>query len=214
MHAHRCLTTHASAATGDKSVMRSRTAHSHSTPPLSRALLAVRWLCELGRVAVVASRCLRQFRTYLEDDLFANLHSPRFRARRFGDVSSPCARDGHEPSCPRLAMIRGYCRGALQRRAVGIVSGACPKEDVTAWHPPDVEPPIVGPGDVEAESVVVSICTPGQDLPPARQGILDQSGVIVWVSGVCSNHVLKPSPLHAATHWPRKGQFLRRRQTV
>ncbi len=144
----------------------------------------------LGRVAVVASRCLRQSRTYLEDDLFANLHGSRFRATRLGDVASSCARDGHEPSRARLTMIRGYCCGALQRRAVGIISRACPKEDVTARHTPDVEPPIVGLSDVEAESVVISICTAGQDLPPSRQGILDQSDLIVWVSGICSNHVL------------------------
>jgi hypothetical protein len=70
-------------------------------------------------------------------------------------------------------MIGGDGRSALQRRAVGIVSGACLQEDVTAGHPPDVEPPIVRLGDGEAEPVVVRIGTAGQDPPTTGEGIVE-----------------------------------------
>jgi hypothetical protein len=155
---------------------------------VARCRLGCRPAC--GRVTVVARRGLRCFRTDLEDDLLANLHGPRFRATRLGDVSRPRTRDGHEPGRARLTVIRGDGRGAFQGRAVRIVSRARQQEDMTTRHPPDVEPPIVRLGDVQAESVVVNIGPAGQDLPTTRQGIVEQSRVIVWVSQVCSRHEL------------------------
>jgi hypothetical protein len=143
-----------------------------------------------GQVAVVARRGLRCFRTDLEDDLLANLYGPRFRATRLGDVSRPRTRDGHEPGRPCLTVIRGDGRGAFQGHAVRIASRARQQEDMTTRHPPDVEPPIVRLGDVQAESVVVNIGPAGQDLPTTRQGIVEQSRVIVRVSQVCSRHEL------------------------
>jgi hypothetical protein len=155
---------------------------------VARCRLGCRPAC--GRVTVVARRGLRCFRTDLEDDLLANLHGPRFRATRLGDVSRPRTRDGHEPGRARLTVIRGDGRGAFQGRAVRIVSRARQQEDMTTRHPPDVEPPIVRLGDVEAESVVVRIGTASQDLPPATQRIAEQSRMIIRVSGVRRYHRL------------------------
>ena len=87
-------------------------------------------------------------------------------------------------------MIRGNCSRALQSGTVGMLSGSCLQEDVTARHPPDVEPPIIGPGDVKTEAVVVSIGAAGQDLPTARQGIVDQPSALVRFSRVPSIHGL------------------------
>src|SRR5437870_2696390 len=130
------------------------------------------------------------FWTHLEDFLFTNLYSPWFRATRLGDEPSACARDGHEPSSPSLTMVRGNCSRALQSGTVGMLSGSCLQEDVTARHPPDVEPPIIGPGDFKTEAVVVSLGAAGPDLPTARQGIVDQPRALVRFSGVPSTHGL------------------------
>ncbi len=87
-------------------------------------------------------------------------------------------------------MIRSNCSRALQSGTVGMLSSSCLQEDVTARHTPDVEPPIIGLSDFKTEAVVVSIGAAGQDLPTARQGILDQPGALVRFSGIPSTHVL------------------------
>jgi hypothetical protein len=138
-------------------------------------------------VAVVRCRDLRRFRAYFEHDFFANLHRPRLRVTRLGNVSRARARNRHKPRCSGFTMKRGYGSSALQGCAVGINSRACQQQDMTARHPPDVEPPIVRLGDVQAESVVVRIGTADQDLPTTGQGIMEQSSVVVWVSIVRSH---------------------------
>jgi hypothetical protein len=132
--------------------------------------------------AVLPCRDLRRFRAYLEHDFFANLHRPRLRVTRLGNVARARARDSHEPRCPGFTMICGDGGGTLQRYVVGIISGACQQQDMTARHPPDVKPPIVRLGDVQAEPVVVRISTADQDRPTAGQGVVEQSSVVVWIS--------------------------------
>jgi hypothetical protein len=105
-------------------------------------------------------------------------------------VPRTCARDGYEPSRTRLTMIGGDGCSPLQRVSIGIASGPCQQEDVTARHASNVEPPIVRFSDVEAESVVVRIATTGQDLPSTRQGVVKQSGIVVWVTEVWGIHSL------------------------
>src|SRR6266850_5703272 len=84
-------------------------------------------------------------------------------------------------------MIRSDGGGALQGCAVGIISRACQQQDMTARHPPDVKPPIVRLGDVQAEPVVVRIGTADQDLPTTGQDIVEQSSVVVRISQVRSH---------------------------
>jgi hypothetical protein len=138
-------------------------------------------------VAIVRCRGLRRFGAYLEDDFFTNLHRSRWRVARFGNVSRARTRHRHKPCGSGFTMIRANGGGALQRCAVRIISRACQQQDMTAWHPADVEPPIVRLGDVLAEPIVIRIGTANQDLPTTRQCVVQQARLLVRVSGVPSH---------------------------
>src|SRR5262249_16728719 len=53
----------------------------------------------------------------------------------------------------RYAVVRRNRRGAVEGLAVGVSAGWALENDVAAWHPTHVKPPIVGPRDTEAQII-------------------------------------------------------------
>src|SRR5262249_4871513 len=88
-------------------------------------------------------------RAYLEDLLMADLHGARLRTPGLADVPDAGAGDRHHPCRARFAVVRRDRRSALEGLAVGVGAGWALENDVAAWHPTHVEPPIVGPGHLE-----------------------------------------------------------------
>jgi hypothetical protein len=99
----------------------------------------------------------------------ADLHSAGFRTPRLADVPGACARDRDDPGSAGFAVVRGDRRSALEGLAIGVGTGWALEDDVAAWHPTHMEPPIVRLGHPEAQSIVVGVCLTDQDLPPTWQ---------------------------------------------
>jgi hypothetical protein len=97
----------------------------------------------------------------------ADLHGAGFRAPGLADVPDAGARDRDDPGITRFAMVRRDRRGAVEGLAGGVGAGWALEDNVAAWHPTHVEPPIVRPGYSEAQIIVVGIGPTDQDLPPA-----------------------------------------------
>jgi hypothetical protein len=113
--------------------------------------------------------------TYL---LMADLHGARLRAPGLADVPNARAGDRLYPRIARFAVVRRNRRGAVEGLAGGVGAGWALENDMAAWHPTDRKPPIVGPGDLEAQMVVVGIRPTDQDLPPTRQGVHTQADLL------------------------------------
>ena len=109
----------------------------------------------------------------------ADLHGARFRAPGLAHVPDAGAGDRHQSCIARFAVVRRDCRSALEGLAVGIGAGWALEDDVAAWHPAHVEPPIVGPGYTEGQIIVVGIGPTDQDLPSPWQPIGAQADLLM-----------------------------------
>jgi len=96
-------------------------------------------------------------RTDLEHAFVADLHGAGFRTSGFADVPDACARDRHYPRSAGFAVVRGDRRSALEGLAIRVGAGWALEDNVAAWHPAHVKPPILRPGDPEAQDFVVRV---------------------------------------------------------
>jgi hypothetical protein len=108
-------------------------------------------------------------RADLEHLFMADLHGARFRAPGLAHIPDAGARDRHDPRSAGFAVVRRDRRGAMKGLAIRVGAGWALENDVAAGHPAHVKPPIVGPGHLEAQKIVVSIGPADQDLPPPWQ---------------------------------------------
>jgi hypothetical protein len=108
-------------------------------------------------------------RTDLEYSFVADLLGAGFRTPGFAHVPDAGARDRYHPCIARLAVVRRDRRGAVEGLAIRVGTGRALEDDVAAGHPTARQPPIVGPGHLEAQKIVVSIGPADQDLPPPWQ---------------------------------------------
>src|SRR5437764_15205305 len=108
----------------------------------------------------------------------ADVHGAGFRAPGLADVPDACTGDRDDPCSAGFAMVRGDRRSALEGLAIRVCTGWALEDDVAAWHPTHMEPPIVGLGRPEAQIIVVGLSPTDQDLPPTRQCVRDQADLL------------------------------------
>ena len=104
-------------------------------------------------------------RAHLEYLRVADLHGAGFRTPRLADVPSACAGDRADPCLARCcSMLRSPRRvGGL---AIGVGTGWALEDDVAAWHSTNMKPPVIGPGHLETQKLVVGIGPADEDPPP------------------------------------------------
>src|SRR5262245_50258264 len=121
----------------------------------------------LGRGVARLSSQVATRRAHFEYLLMADLHGARFRAPGLADVPDASAGDRHHPCIPRFAVVRCNRCGTLEGLTIGVGASWALEDDVAAWHATNMKPPIVGPGHLEAQIIVVGISLTDQNLPPA-----------------------------------------------
>ena len=120
-------------------------------------------------------------RAHLEHLFVADLHGAGFRAPGLADVPDAGARDRHHPRRAGFAVVRRDRRGAVEGLTIGVGAGWALEDHVAAWHPTNMKPPIVGPGHLETQQLVVGIGPTDQDLPPPWQRVGEQAALLgLW----------------------------------
>jgi hypothetical protein len=117
-------------------------------------------------------------RADFEHLLVPDLHGAGFRATRLADVPDARAGDGHDARIARFAVIRGDRGGALEGLTVRVGARRTLENGVAPWHPAHVEPPILRPGHLETQKIVVGIGPADQDLPPPWQRVGAQAALL------------------------------------
>ncbi len=115
---------------------------------------------------------------YLEHPFVPDLHGARFRAPGFGDVPGTRAGDQHHAGVARFAVIRRDRGGALEGLTIRVDAWWALEDNVAPWHPTDMKPPIVWPGHLEAQRIVVGIGPTDQNLPPPWQRVGEQADLL------------------------------------
>ena len=116
---------------------------------------------------------------HFEHLLVADLHGARLRTPGFADVPNACAGDRDDPCMAGFAVVRGDRRGAVEGLTIGVGAGWALEDNVAAWHPTAMQPPIVGPGYTEGQIIVVGIGPTDQDLPSPWQPIGAQADLLM-----------------------------------
>jgi hypothetical protein len=114
----------------------------------------------------------------LEHAFVAYMHGAGFRPPRLADVPDVGAGDRHHPCVTRFAVVGSDRRGAVEGLTIGVGAGWALKDDVAAWHPTQMKPPILWLGDPEAQIIIVGIGPTDQDLPPTRQRVREQADLL------------------------------------
>jgi hypothetical protein len=94
---------------------------------------------------------------------------------RYGQTPQP---DRHHPRIARFAVVGGDRRGAVEGLTIGGGAGWALEDNVAAWHPAHMEPPIVGLGHPATQRIVVGIDPVDQDLLPTRQCVREQADLL------------------------------------
>ena len=108
-------------------------------------------------------------RAHLKHPFVADLHGAGVRVPGLAHVPDACPGDRHHPCIARFAVVRCNRCGALEGLAIRGGAGWALEDHVAAGHPTNMQPSIVGPGHLEAQSIVVGISLTDQNLPPPWQ---------------------------------------------